>query len=143
MLRPVLRHPPVCRILLNLKTETDMDENSFFSIDRLVEFGLGMAMAQQMVQVMNQSMKQMYVPGSIQSMPTSLVQPIYVVMDGQPVGPLSESDFLQLVTHRKVTKDTLAWLPGMPGWKPIEQIPTILKIVALTPPPLPDNSVKP
>lgn len=143
MLRHVLRPPPVCRILLNLKTETDMDENSFFSIDRLVEFGLGMAMAQQMVQVMNQSMKQMFVPGSIQSMPTSSVQTIYVVMDGQPVGPLSESDFLQLVTHRKVTKDTLAWLPGMPGWKPIEQIPTILKIVALTPPPLPDNSVKP
>lgn len=120
-----------------------MDENSFFSIDRLVEFGLGMAMAQQMVQVMNQSMKQMYVPGSIQSMPTPSVQTIYVVMDGQPVGPLSESDFLQLVTHRKVTKDTLAWLPGMSGWKPIEQIPTILKIVALTPPPLPDNCVKP
>lgn len=120
-----------------------MDENSFFSIDRLMEFGLGMAMAQQMVQVMNQSMKQMYVPGSIQSMPTPSVQTIYVVMDGQPVGPLSESDFSRLVTHRKVTKDTLAWLPGMPGWKPIEQIPTILKIVALTPPPLPDNSVKP
>lgn len=143
MLRHVLRHPPACRILLNLKTETDMDENSFFSIDRLVEFGLGMAMAQQMVQVMNQSMKQMYVPGSIQSMPAPSVQTIYVVMDGQPVGPLSESDFSQLVTHRKVTKDTLAWLPGMPGWKPIEQIPTILKIVALTPPPLPDNCVKP
>ena len=46
-----------------------MDENSFYSVDRLVEFGLGMAMAQQMVQMMNQTMQSMYVPGSIQSMP--------------------------------------------------------------------------
>ena len=33
-----------------------MDNNSFFSVDRLVEFGLGMAMAQQMVGMMNQTM---------------------------------------------------------------------------------------
>lgn len=120
-----------------------MDENSFFSIDRLVEFGMGMAMAQQMVQMMNQSMKQMYVPGSIQSMPVPPVPTIYVVQNGQAVGPLAESDFSQLVTDRKVTKDTLAWMPGMPAWQPIEQIPAILKIVALTPPPLPDNRVEP
>ena len=30
-----------------------MDDNHFFSIDRLVEFGLGMGMAQQMIRVMN------------------------------------------------------------------------------------------
>ena len=46
-----------------------MDDQSFFSIDRLVEFGLGMGIAQQMVGMMNQYMQQMYVPGSIQSMP--------------------------------------------------------------------------
>lgn len=119
-----------------------MNENSFFSIDRLVEFGMGMAMAQQMVQVMNQSMKQMYVPGSIQSMPApqaQLAQPIYVAVDGQSVGPLAESEFSRLITEKKVTKDTLAWMPGMLGWQPIEQIPSILKIVALAPPPIPTN----
>lgn len=30
-----------------------MDDNSFFSIDRLVEFGVGMAVANQMVRTMN------------------------------------------------------------------------------------------
>ncbi len=114
-----------------------MDDNSFYSIDRLVEFGLGMAMAQQMVQVMNQTMKQMYIPGSIQSMPNPQLQPLYVVMDGQSVGPLTESDFSHLVTDKKITKDSLAWMPGMLGWKPIEQIPAMLKIIALTPPPIP------
>ena len=117
-----------------------MNDNSFFSIDRLVEFGMGMAMAQQMVQVMNQSMKQMYVPGSIQSMPTPQVQTFYVAVNGQSVGPLTESDFSRMVTEKKVTKDSLAWMPGMLGWQPIEQIPAILKIVALAPPPIPTPS---
>lgn len=111
-----------------------MDNNSFFSIDRLVEFGMGMAMAQQMVNVMNQSMKQMYVPGSIQSMPNPQVSTFYVVIDGQPIGPLSESDFSRLVSEKRITKDSLAWMPGMIGWQPIEKIPTILRIVALMPP---------
>jgi hypothetical protein len=41
-----------------------------------------------------------------------------------------------LIAQKKVNKDTLAWMPGLLGWKPIEQIPAILKLVALTPPPL-------
>lgn len=114
-----------------------MDNNSFFSIDRLIEFGMGMAMAQQMVQVMNQSMKQMYVPGSMQSMPAAQPVTFYVIVNGQQMGPISESDFTQLVSTKQVTKDTLAWMPGMLDWKPIEQIPAILKVIAVTPPPMP------
>lgn len=116
-----------------------MNDNSFFSIDRLVEFGLGMSMAQQMVQTMNQSMQQMHVPGSIQTMPTPQIQPFYVAVDGQSVGPLTEGDFTRLVVNKQVTKDTLVWMPGMLGWKPIEQVPSILKIIALAPPPIPIN----
>lgn len=113
-----------------------MDNQSFFSIDRLVDFGLGMTMAQQMVGMMNQYMQQMYVPGSIQSMPRPISQIYYVAIDGQQVGPLNESELSHLIMQKKVNKDTLAWIPGMAAWQPIEQIPAILKIVALTPPPL-------
>lgn len=118
-----------------------MYDNSFYSIDRLVEFGLGMTMAQQMVQMMNQAMQQMYVPGSIQSMPAPQQPPFYVAIDGQPVGPLSESDLVRLVADKKVSKDTLAWMPGMPQWKPVEQLPSILRLIALTPPPIPQENV--
>lgn len=45
--------------------QDNMDNDSFFSIDRLVEFCMGMAMAQQMVGMMNHTMRQMYVSGSI------------------------------------------------------------------------------
>ena len=115
-----------------------MDNESFYSIDRLVEFGMGMAMAQQMVGMMNQTMRQMYVPGCIQSMPA--VQPVtfYVAINGRQVGPISESEFTQLVKTKQVTKDTLAWMPGMLAWKPIEQIPSILKVIAVVPPPIPE-----
>ena len=114
-----------------------MDDNSFFSIDRLVEFGMGMAMAQQMVSIMNQTMKQMYVPGSIQSMPAAQPITCYVTVDGRQLGPLSESEFTRMVTDKVVTKDTLAWMPGMLAWKPIEQIPAILKVIAVAPLPIP------
>ena len=113
-----------------------MDSNGFFSVDRLVEFGMGMGMAQQMVGMMNQYVQSMYVPGSIQSMPKPLPTIYYVAIDGQQIGPLNDSELSSLIVQKKVTKDTLAWIPGLLEWKPIEQIPAILKIVALTPPPL-------
>ena len=113
-----------------------MDNNSFFSIDRLVEFGLGMGLAQQMVGMMNQYMQSMYVPGSIQSMPKPMSQIYYVAIDGQQVGPLNDSELSRLITQHKINKDTLGWVPGMQAWQPIEKIPAILKVVALTPPPL-------
>lgn len=114
-----------------------MDNDSFFSIDRLIEFGMGVAMAQQMVGMMNQTMRQMYVPGSIQTMPAAQPISFYVAINGQPVGPISESEFNQMVTNKQITKDTLAWMPGMLAWKPIEQIPAILKVIAVAPPPIP------
>lgn len=121
---------------ISLFQANKMNEQSFFSIDRLVEFGLGMGLAQQMVGMMNQYMQSMYVPGSIQSMPKPMPQIYYVAIDGQQVGPLNDSELSQLVIHKKISKDTLSWVPGMVSWKPIEQVPAILKVIALTPPPL-------
>lgn len=116
-----------------------MNDENFFSINRLMEFGLGMSMAQQMIEVMNSSMKSMYIPGSIQTMPNAAQQTSYVVIDNQQVGPLNDSEIMQLIQSKKINKDTLAWQPGMPNWLPIEQIPSILKIIAITPPSIPSN----
>lgn len=116
-----------------------MNDQNFFSIDRLVEFGMSVAIAQQMVQSMNQSMRNMYVPGSIQSMPQPVPAIFYVVIDGQQTGPLNEAELTRLIMQKRVNKDTMAWMPGMTAWQPIEQVPAILKVIALTPPPLPAN----
>lgn len=113
-----------------------MDDNSFFSIDRLVEFGMSAAIAQQMVNSMNVAMAGMNISGS---MPKDQPAPpvYYVALEGKPVGPLNESELSQLIYQKKVNKDTLAWMPSMTGWLAIEKVPAILKIVALTPPELP------
>jgi len=121
------------------------NNNNFFSIDRLVEFGMGMAVAQQMINMMNQTMQTMYVPGSIQSMPQpGVTQPIYYVAPaGQSIGPLNSNDLSRMIMNKQVTKDTLAWMPGMAGWQTVQNIPAILRIVALMPPPLPQTNVQP
>ena len=41
-----------------------MDENSFYSIDRLVEFGLTLGVATQMANSMNASLQAMQIPGA-------------------------------------------------------------------------------
>ena len=114
-----------------------MNDNSFYSIDRLVEFGLGMAMARQMINVMNETMQTMYVPGSAHNVTIQQATCIYVAINGQSVGPLNEKDFSLLVADGKVNKDSLVWMPGMLAWKPLQEVPSALKIIALAPPPLP------
>ncbi len=113
-----------------------MNQDSFYSIDRLVEFGMSLAMARQMVRVMNDTMQNMYVPGSPQTISQTQPSAIYVAIDGKPVGPLTATDFSMLVTEKRVNTQTLVWTPGMMGWEPLECVPSILKIIALTPPPL-------
>lgn len=115
-----------------------MTNNDFFSVDKLIEFGLGLGIAQQMVSMMNQSMQSMYIPGSYMAMPTiAFPENIYVAIANEAVGPLTSSEFNGLVKEGKVNKGSLAWLPGFGGWKTVEQIPELLKIIALSPPPLP------
>ena len=122
-----------------------MDNNNFFSIDRLIEFGMSMAVAQQMVQTMNQTMQSMYIPGTMSPMtqaqssqtapmPQPLPQVFYVIVDGNSVGPLSETEVMKLISSKQITKDTYVWKPGMSEWQTVENTPEVLKLVLLAPP---------
>tara|TARA_B110000971_G_scaffold39899_1_gene38960 strand:- start:1020 stop:1370 length:351 start_codon:yes stop_codon:yes gene_type:complete len=112
-----------------------MNDNSFFSIDRLIEFGMGMTVAQQMVQSMNHSMSNMHVPSAMNL--TEKVNSIffYVIIDGSEAGPFSEKELTLLIANKKVVKETYVWMPSLSDWKMAEQIPEVLKLVALAPPP--------
>jgi hypothetical protein len=116
-----------------------MNEHSFYSVDRLLEFGMSMAIAQQMVKSMNDMMANMHIPGSMnysrpfeQSNPNNI---FYVIIDGKQEGPFSETEFARLVTSKKVVKETYVWKPGMIDWQLAGTIPPVLQIVAITPPP--------
>ncbi|GHV03047.1 hypothetical protein FACS189485_05180 [Spirochaetia bacterium] len=112
------------------------DEKSFYSMDRLIEFGMGMAMAQQMVQSMNQTMQNMHIPGAGNPIPQTVqaARFYYAVLDGKQAGPFSETEIARLINDKKVSKETLVWYPGLSNWKTAENIPEILRLVALTPP---------
>lgn len=112
-----------------------MNDDSFFSINRLVEFGMGMAVAQQMVNTMNNAMANMNVAGSMNPMQTPSPQFYYAILEGNQAGPFSEQELSRLIAEKKVVKETFIWKPGMPSWQIAEQLPEILKLVALSPPP--------
>lgn len=115
-----------------------MNDDSFFSMNRLMEFSMGLAIAQQMTQAMNRAISQMTVPGAGNPMPCQLSNVLYVVVDGNHMGPLDDKDFMRLASNGKITETTLVWMPGMVSWQPIKQIPYALKILTLAPPPIPD-----
>ena len=50
-------------------------------------------------------------------------------------GPFSEQEMARLISEGKVVKETYVWMPKLVSWKMAEQVPEVLKLVALTPPP--------
>jgi hypothetical protein len=119
-----------------------MDGNNFYSIDRLMEFGMSMAIAQQMVKSMNDVMANMHIPGVMNPMHTQAQQQqpqppnqmFYAILDGKQAGPFSETELARLITEKKVVKETYIWMPGMKDWQLAENVPSVLRLVALTPP---------
>ncbi|MCB0813621.1 MAG: DUF4339 domain-containing protein [Flavobacteriales bacterium] len=115
-----------------------MDESDFYSIDRLVEFGMGMAIAQQMVKTMNESIQGMKVPGSFS---LQQHQPIlyYAVVGNERIGPLAEHDVARLIKEKRIVNQTYMWKPGMTSWALAEQLVDVVRLAAMTPPPLPPD----
>jgi hypothetical protein len=114
-----------------------MNDNGFYSVDRLLEFGMSMAIARQMIKSMNDMMANMHIPGSMnRSMPPGHINPnvFYAIIDGKQEGPFSETEFSRLVASKKIVKETYIWKPGMIDWQLAEKIPSVLQIVAITPP---------
>ena len=117
-----------------------MDNDNFYSIERLVEFGLGLGVAQQMVQSMNHALRNTYLPGTMNSMNAMEVagrtaHAFFVILDGKQAGPFSEEELMRLIAQGTVNKASYVWKPGMPDWAHCENVPEVLRLVALCPPP--------
>ena len=116
-----------------------MDDSNFFSMDKLVEFGMGMAVAKQMAESMNASLAQMPIPGAGKVQDQNYEKVYYVAVDGKAEGPYSLTEMTRLVGEGKIHKETYIWKPGMKNWDLAENVEGLLRLIALTPPPIPES----
>ena len=109
-----------------------------FNVERLIEFGMSAAVASQVLKTMNQTMSE-----TMQQWPSTMKAPYsapsrlyYAALEGKQAGPFSETEIVRLINDKKITKETLIWHQGMSTWKKAEEVPEVLRIIALSPPPL-------
>jgi hypothetical protein len=100
-----------------------------YDMDRLIEFGMSMAIARQMTEAMNSSLRSAQ---ATQREPPQRVY--YAVLEGRQAGPFSETELVRLINDKKLSKETYVWHPGLPRWTTAENAPEILRLVALAPP---------
>ena len=111
--------------------------NNFYSIDKLVEFGMGVSIANQMVNSMNQAIDKMKIPGAGAPIQSANPSVYYAVIDGKSEGPFSLTELSRLIAEKKIVKETYVWKPGMANWDLAQNVNEVLSLVALTPPPVP------
>lgn len=103
----------------------------FSSVDRLMEFGLGMGLAQQMINTMNYSVGNMTVPGVNACCTQKLPVAYYAVIDNAQAGPLNEDEIIVLIQRGKINRETLMWTANCEGWCQAESMPYINKLLVL------------
>ena len=113
------------------------NDNNFNSIEKMMEFGMSMAVAQQMMQTMNHAMQNITTP-QFKNVNVPLPQTVqfYALVNDIPQGPFTEQELSGHIVANRVCKETLAWLNGMPGWMQAQQIPEVARLFALMPPPI-------
>lgn len=113
-----------------------MDDHSAFSAEQLVQFGLGIYIAREIAQAMNSAISNAVGPGHHSSSAGQQVSTSYhVLLDEKASGPFSEPELMRLIKAQHLTKDTFVWRPGLKDWGRAGDMPDILRLVALCPPP--------
>ena len=115
-----------------------MDDSNFFSMDKLVEFGMGLAVAKQMAASMNASLTQMSIPGAGKVQNHNDDKAYFVAVDGKAEGPYSLTEMARQVSLGRIHKETYVWRIGMTNWDLAENVDGLLRLIALTPPPIPE-----
>jgi hypothetical protein len=111
------------------------NDNNFNSIERLMEFGMSMAVAQQMMQTMNHAMQNMTTPQFRNvNVPLPQSTQFYVLVNDIPQGPLTEQELKGHILANRISKETLVWINGMPGWMQAQQVHEVCELLVHLPP---------
>jgi hypothetical protein len=113
------------------------ESHHFDPIERLMEFGLGLGIAQQMVGTMNQAMQQSVRVGSPEAYRASDQQAFYVVVNSAVAGPWSRQQVQSALLTGTLARDAFCWTPGMQQWARAGDIGYFQLPVTPPPPPPP------
>ncbi len=98
--------------------------------------GLGMALGQQMGNMMAAGTQQPAAPAGPPPLPAA--QQFHVEINGQAAGPYTPDQLRPFVAGGQVTRASLVWTDGMPGWAAAQTVPAVAALFASAgPPPLP------
>ncbi len=113
----------------------EQNHNSFEPIERLMEFGMSMAVANQMIQTMNDVLTKSNKP-SLQNIGLQHQVPksYYVVINDITQGPFSESEISNFILNDKINENTFVWHDGMSNWQLTKDVPEVSKLFLLKPP---------
>jgi hypothetical protein len=106
------------------------------TMEHFMEMGMGLAMGNQMAQAMGQTMTNVLSQtqaGQTAPPPSRLY---YAAIEGRQAGPFSETELARLINDKKIGRETLMWYQGMAQWKAVQDVPELLRIFTLAPPPL-------
>lgn len=108
----------------------------------LVDYGLSLALARQMVETMNYAQASARIPGVMNPL-SPAPQSYHVVVDGRVTGPLSGAELSRLIGEGRVDEATLVWRPGLARWQSAGETADVQRLFSmLRPPPVPSGAVR-
>lgn len=113
-----------------------MNDDSFRPIERLIEFGLSMNVAQQIASSVSSAMQTVTLPGEGRLQKKADTS-FYLAINGKAAGPFTQDDINSLILNNHLSKDSLVWMSGMPEWKKAQDVPAVLRLILIAPPPVP------
>lgn len=99
-----------------------------------IGMGMGMAMANQMANTLSPKISPTPVPPLL---PTD--QPFHVAKNGQPTGPFTINQLIELINSGEVTGQSLVWQDGMASWEAARNIERLNGLFTSSPPPIPQG----
>jgi membrane protease subunit (stomatin/prohibitin family) len=99
--------------------------------------GMGMGMGFAMAQQMGQAMGAQGGTGQPGSPPPLSAARFFVAVNNQQSGPYDAAQLAQMARAGGLTRETLVWRDGMPGWLAAGQVAELSALLGSSPPPLP------
>lgn len=117
-----------------------MDDDSKLSVNKMVEFAMGLSMAS----LFNQAMNNTFVNTAKKFNNDQLDIPpryIYAIIGGAQKGPFSLGEVMAFIKSGDITPESYMWKPGMPEWKLAKDITDIAPGLEFMPPQSPKTDV--